>query len=219
MKKIHVLIVDDHALVRLGLKTLIDDQPNMKVIGEAGTSEDAVRQVERLRPDIVLMDIRMPGGGGIEATRQISTQFPDSRVIILTSYSDDELILRAIQAGAYGYVLKQADNEELLRAITAVSNGEALLDPVATSRLLSQMRELSRRANEDAFRDLSERELTVLAELSRGKTNAEIGETLHLSEKTVRNHVSAILEKLGMTNRVELALYAVEHQIFDRLSQ
>jgi DNA-binding NarL/FixJ family response regulator len=217
MRKIRVLIVDDHALVRLGLMTLIDDQPNMQVVGEAGSAEEAVHQVDRFRPDVVLMDIRMPGGGGIEATRQISSRFPDSRVIILTSFSEDELVLRAIQAGAYGYVLKQADNEELLRAISAVSEGKALLDSATTSRLLSQLRELSRKMNEDAFRDLSERELTVLAEVSRGKTNAEIGEVLHLSEKTVRNHVSAILEKLSLSNRVELALYAVEHQIFDRL--
>ncbi len=217
MNDIRVLIVDDHALVRLGLMTLIDDQPNLTVVGEAGTAAEAVRQVEALRPDIVLMDIRMPGEGGIEATRQITTRFPETRVIILTSFAEDELVLRAIQAGAVGYVLKQADNEELLRAIAAVSRGEALLDPATTARLLGQMRQLSRKVEQDAFRDLSDRELEVLAELTRGKTNAEIAEILFLSEKTVRNHVSAILEKLHLTNRVELATYAVEHHIFDRL--
>lgn len=217
MSQIRVLIVDDHALVRLGLMTLIDDQPNLTVVGEAGTADEAVRQVEALRPDIVLMDIRMPGEGGIEATRQIIARFPETRVIILTSFAEDELVLRAIQAGAVGYVLKQADNEELLRAIAAVSRGEALLDPATTARLLGQMRQLSRKMEQDAFRDLSDRELEVLAELTRGKTNAEIAESLFLSEKTVRNHVSAILEKLHLNNRVELATYAVEHHIFDRL--
>lgn len=219
MSEVRVLIVDDHALVRLGLMTLIDDQPNMQVVGEAGTAAEALRKVEQLRPDVVLMDIRMPGEGGIEATRQITSQFPGSRVIILTSFAEDELVLQAIQAGAAGYVLKQAHNEELLRAINAVSQGEALLDPATTARLLSAMREMSFRADEDAFRDLSERELEVLAELTRGKTNAEIGETLYLSEKTVRNHVSTILQKLQLSNRVELATFAVEHRIFDRVSK
>lgn len=219
MTKIRVLLVDDHALVRLGLMTLINDRPDMEVVGEASSAAEAVAAVERLRPDVVLMDIRMPGGGGIEATKAISARFPQSKVIMLTSFADDELILRAIQAGAVGYVLKEADNEELLRAIAAVSQGEALLDPATTARLLNRMREQGRKAEADAFRDLSEREMGVLAELSRGKTNSEIARVLNLSEKTIRNHVSQILEKLHMTNRVELATYAVEHHIFDRLER
>ncbi len=218
MDKIRVLIVDDHALVRLGLITLIDDQPNMQVVGEAGTAAEALAKAGELRPDVVLMDIRMPGETGIEATHDILRRYPRTRVIILTSYADDELVLRAIQAGAAGYVLKQADNQELLRAINAVMRGEALLDPATTARMLAQMRSLTRRLDEDAFRDLSDRELAVLAELTRGKTNAEIGDSLHLSEKTVRNHISAILEKLHLTNRVELATYAVEHHIHDRVN-
>jgi two-component system response regulator DevR len=140
-------------------------------------------------------------------------------VIILTSFADDELILRAIQAGAVGYVLKEADNEVLLRAIAAVAKGEALLDSSTTARLISRMRDMGRKVEEDAFRDLSGRELSVLAEVTRGKTNAEIGRTLNLSEKTVRNHVSVILEKLHLTNRVELATYAVEHHIYDRFEK
>lgn len=210
-------MVDDHALVRLGLMTLINDRADMEVVGEASTAQEALRQVERLQPDVVLMDIRMPGRGGIEATQEITSHFPKTQVIILTSFADDELIMRAIQAGAAGYVLKEADNQELLRAIAAVSRGEALLDPSTTARLITRMRAMSRKADQDAFRDLSEREMSVLAELTRGKTNAEIARTLNLSEKTVRNHVSMILEKLQLTNRVELATYAVEHHIFDRL--
>jgi two-component system response regulator DevR len=219
MNKTHVLLVDDHEVVRLGLMTLINDQPNMQVVGEAGTTAEAVRAVERLHPDVVLMDIRMPGEGGIEATQQIVARFPGTKVVMLTSFADDELIVRAIRAGAVGYVLKQVGNEELLRAITAVAQGEALLDPSTTARLLSRVREAERKADEDAFRDLSDREMDVLTELARGKTNAEIGRVLNLSEKTVRNYVSTILEKLHMTNRIELATYAVEHHLFERLGR
>jgi two-component system, NarL family, response regulator DevR len=219
MNKTRVLLVDDHEVVRLGLMTLINDQPNMQVVGEAGTTAEAVRAVERLQPDVVLMDIRMPGEGGIEATQQIVARFPETKVVMLTSFADDELVVRAIRAGAVGYVLKQVGNEELLRAITAVARGEALLDPSTTARLLSRVREAERKADEDAFRDLSDREVDVLAELARGKTNAEIGRVLNLSEKTVRNYVSTVLEKLHLTNRVELATYAVEHHLFERLGR
>ncbi len=219
MTTIRVLLVDDHAIVRLGLMTLINEQPGMQVVGEAGTAAEAVQAVEQLRPDVVLMDIRMPGEGGIEATRQISQRFPPVKVVMLTSFADDELVVRAIRAGAVGYVLKQVGNEELLRAIAAAARGEALLDPATTARLLGRVREAERRADEDAFRDLSDRELDVLAELARGKTNVEIGRRLNLSEKTVRNYVSTVLEKLHLSNRVELATYAVEHHLFDRLGR
>jgi two-component system response regulator DevR len=197
--------------------TLIDDQPNMEVVGEAGTAGEAVRAVERLKPDVVLMDIRMPGEGGIEATHQITTRFPDTKVVMLTSYADDELVVRAIRAGAAGYVLKQVDNNDLLRAIEAAARGEALLDPATTARLLARVRETERKADEDAFRELSDREMDVLAPLARGKTNAEIGQLLNLSEKTVSNYVSTMLKKLNLSNRIELATYAVEHHLFDRL--
>lgn len=219
MSKTRVLLVDDHEIVRLGLMTLINDQPEMEVVGEAGSAAEAVRAVERLRPHVALMDIRMPGEGGIEATRQITNRFPETKVVMLTSFADDELVVRAIRAGAVGYVLKQVGNEELLRAIAAAARGEALLDPTTTARLLSRVREAERKADEDAFRDLSEREMDVLAELARGKTNAEIGQVLNLSEKTVRNYVSTILEKLHFTNRIELATYAVEHHLFEKLGR
>jgi DNA-binding NarL/FixJ family response regulator len=136
---------------------------------------------------------------------------------MLTSFADDELVLRAIQAGAVGYVLKQVGNEELLRAITAAARGEALLDTTTTARLLSRVREVERKNIQDAFRDLSDREMEVLAQVARGKTNADIGQTLNLSEKTVRNYVSVILEKLNLSNRIELATYAVENHLSDRL--
>jgi two-component system, NarL family, response regulator DevR len=217
MKKIRVVLVDDHEIVRLGLITLINDQPNMEVVGEAGSASEALRVVEQLHPHVVLMDIRLPGEGGIEATRRITNRFADTKVVMLTSFADDELVLRAIQAGAVGYVLKQVGNEELLRAITAAARGEALLDTSTTKRLLSRVREVERKHVEDAFRDLSVREMEVLAEVARGKTNADIGHALNLSEKTVRNYVSTILEKLNLSNRIELATYAVENRLSDRL--
>ena len=213
---IRILLVDDHEIVRLGLLTLIEDQVNMEVVGEAGSAVEALQMVERLQPDVVLMDIRLPGESGIHATRNISERFPQTRVIVLTSYSEDRLVLDAIRAGAVGYVLKQVGNQELLRAITAAARGEASLDPGATARLISHVRAAERKAQEDAFRGLSEREMDVLAQVARGKTNDEIGQVLHLQEKTVRNYVSSILEKLGLTNRIELAVYAVQNHIFDR---
>jgi len=219
MPTIHVLVVDDHALVRLGLITLINDQPDMMVVSEAGSATKALLEVERHRPEVVLMDIRMPGEGGLEATRRIARRFPESRVVILTSFADDELVLRAIRAGAVGYVLKDADTDELLRAVRAAARDEALLDTATTARLLGQVRQLQRQTEENAFRDLTGREFEVLTELTRGKTNAEIAEVLSLSEKTVRNHVSSILDKLQLSNRVELATYAVENHIFDKLGE
>jgi two-component system response regulator DevR len=217
MSKINVLLVDDHEIVRLGLMTLINDQEDMQVVAEAGTTAEALERVEQHLPQVVLMDVRLPGEGGIEAARKISARFPAVKVIMLTSYVDDELVFNAIRAGAVGYVLKQVGNEELLRAIRAAARGQALLDPSTTARLISQVRAAERQAGQDAFIDLTDRELEVVAQVARGKTNAEIGESLHLSEKTVRNYVSAILGKLNLGNRIELATYAVEHRIFDFL--
>ena len=219
MAKTQILLVDDHEIVRLGLMTLLNDQPDMQVIGEASTAAEAVAAVEQLKPDVVLMDIRLPGEGGIDATRQITKNFKDSKVVMLTSFADDDLVFKAINAGAIGYVLKQVGNEELLRAIRAAARGEALLDPSTTARLLSRVRESERKAEEDAFRDLSDREMDVLSQLARGKTNAEIGQILNLSEKTVGNYVSTILEKLHLVNRIELATYAVEHHLFERMGR
>ena len=219
MAKTRILLVDDHALVRLGLMTLLNDQPDMEVVGEANTAAEAVSAAEKLQPDVILMDIRLPGEGGIEATRQITARFPNSKVVMLTSFADDELILRAINAGAVGYVLKQVGNDELLRAIQAAARGEALLDPSTTARLLTRVREADRKAIEDAFRDLSDREMDVLVHLARGRTNAEIGSILNLSEKTVGNYVGKMFEKLGLKNRIELAAYAYEHHLFERIGR
>jgi len=216
MRKTRVFLVDDHEIVRLGLMTLINDQPDMEVVGEAGSAADTLAGIHRARPDVVLMDIQLPGEGGIQVTRSTLAHFPQMKVVILTSFADDDLVLRAISAGAVGYVLKQVGNDELLRAIRSAATGAASLDPTTTARLLNYVRSAEHKVDQDAFRNLSEREMDVLSELAHGRTNAEIGRLLNLSEKTARNYVSSILEKLSMSNRIELAAYAVEHHIFDQ---
>jgi DNA-binding NarL/FixJ family response regulator len=217
MTHIRIVLVDDHSIVRLGVATLLSDQPGITVVGEASTAAEAVSAVASLNPDVVLMDIRLPGEGGIDATRQIARQYPRTKVVMLTSFADEELIVRAISVGAVGYVLKQVGNDELIRAIRAAAQGESVLDPATASKLLSRVREAERKAEEDAFRDLSHREMDVLGYVAKGKTNGEIGSILNLSEKTVGNYVSTILEKLMMANRIELATYAVQHHLFERM--
>ena len=216
MGKTRVYLVDDHEIVRLGLMTLINDQPDLEVVGEAGNAADALTGILNTQPDVVLMDIRLPGEGGIEVTRSTMARFPQVKVVMLTSFADDELVLRAITAGAVGYVLKQVGNDELLRAIRSAAAGAASLDPATTARLLNYVRSAEHKVDQDAFRDLSEREMDVIVELARGRTNAEIGRSLNLSEKTVRNYVSNILEKLSLKNRIELTAYAIEHHLFDQ---
>lgn len=217
MSTITVCLVDDHALVRLGLKTLIDDQADMQVIGEAGTAAEAVRIVEEQHPQVVLMDIRLPGEGGLEATRQIVERFPETVVVMLTSFADEELVMSAIRAGAVGYLLKEVGNEEVLHGIRAAARGESVLDPATTTRLFAHVRAVERKLEQDAFQSLSSREMDVLLEVSLGKTNAEIGQSLNLGEKTARNYVSTILEKLQLSNRIELATYAIKHHLAERM--
>lgn len=217
MTTTRIVLVDDHEVVRLGLLMLINDQEDLQVVGEAGDAQDALALVGRERPDVVLMDIRLPGEGGIDATRQIRELFPDTEVVILTSYLDNELIVKAIQAGAAGYVLKQLGNEELLQTLRAAARGEDLLDASTSARLRAQVRQVESRLETNPFRDLSDRDLEILAQVARGLSNAEIAAALYLSEKTVRNYISAMLRKLDMNNRVELATFAVKNRLFTRL--
>lgn len=217
MTKIRVGLVDDHALLRLGLKTLIDDQEDMQVVGEAESTTAALQMMESTQPQVVLMDIRLRGDSGLEATRQLTARYPEAKVIMLTSYADEELVIGAIRAGAVGYILKEVGNEEVLRGIRAAASGGSALDAATTSRLLARVRATEHKADEEAFRDLSQRELEVLYEVSQGKTNAEIAMSLNLSEKTARNYVSSILEKLGLVNRIELATYAIKHNLAERM--
>ncbi len=215
--KTSVVLVDDHAIVRLGLRTLINDSADIEVVGEAGTAEEALRVVERLNPQVVLMDIRLPGAGGLDATREISRRFPLVKVVMLTSFADEELVVSAIRAGAVGYLLKEVGNEEVLRGIRLAAEGKSVMDADTTRHLFSRVRIIERKEQEDAFRDLTQRELEVLYEVGQGKTNAEIADTLHLSEKTARNYVSSLLEKLNLTNRIELATYAVKYHLSERM--
>jgi len=217
--KIRVGLVDDHALVRLGLKTLIDDQIDMEVVGEGDSTATALQMINRSHPQVVLMDIRLPGDSGLEAARQITVQYPETKVVMLTSFADEQLLIGAIRAGAVGYILKEVGNEEVLRGIRTAAGGGSVLDAATTSRLLARLRETEHKADEDAFRSLSDRELEVLYEVSQGKTNPEIATSLNLSEKTARNYVSSILEKLGLVNRIELATYAIKHNLAERMKR
>lgn len=215
--KQRILLVDDHEIVRLGLKALLDRHPNFEVVAEAGTARDAVEKVEAFSPDVVVMDIRLPGGSGIEACEEISVRFPDAKVIMLTSYAEDEMLFSAIRAGAAGYVLKQIGGEDLIKAIEAVGRGEALLDPAVTQRIFQEVRKAAKEEEASAFSALTQQEKHVLLLVSEGKTNREIAKALFLGEGTVRNYVSSILSKLGVSNRAEAAAYAVEHNLRDYL--
>lgn len=208
-----IILVDDHEVVRLGLKALLDHHIQFEVIGEAATAKEALELVEKLRPDLVLMDIRLPGTSGIEACEQITSRFPDSKVVMLTSYADDEMLFSAIRAGASGYVLKQIGGDDLIRALEAVGRGEALLDPAVTQRVFQEVRRAVKEEESAAFANLSQQERHVLLLVSEGKTNREIAKSLFLGEGTVRNYVSSILSKLGVSNRAEAAAYAVEHNL------
>jgi two-component system response regulator DevR len=217
--KISVVLVDDHAIVRLGLRTLINDTADIQVVGEAGTAQEALQLVEQLRPQVVLMDIRLPGEGGLEATRQITRRYQDVKVVMLTSFADEELVVSAIRAGAVGYLLKEVGNEEVLQGIRMAAQGKSVMDAATTGRLFARVRASERKEQEDAFRDLTDRELEVLYEVGLGKTNAEIADSLHLSEKTARNYVSTLLEKLNLSNRIELATYAVKYHLSERMKK
>jgi DNA-binding NarL/FixJ family response regulator len=214
-----VLIVDDHEVVRLGLRTLLNGHEDIIVVDEAAGADEAVRKTQQHNPDIIIMDIRMPGKNGIEACREILAYNPDMQVIMLTSYAEDEMLFDAISAGAVGYVLKQGGGDDLVRAIRRVGQGDALLDPAITQRVLARVRLATRQEQAAAFGDLTEQELRVLGLVSEGRTNKEIARALFLGEGTVRNYVSSILSKLGLTNRAEAAAYAVRHNLDDFLDE
>lgn len=217
MAKQRILLVDDHEVVRLGLKALLDHHAQFEVVGEASTAKEALEQVGRLHPDIVLMDIRLPGTSGIEACEEVVRLYPDVRVVMLTSYAEDEMLFSAIRAGASGYILKQIGGEDLVRALESVGRGEALLDPAVTQRVFQEVRRAVKEEEASAFANLSQQERHVLLLVSEGKTNREIAKALFLGEGTVRNYVSSILSKLGVSNRAEAAAYAVEHNLKEYL--
>ncbi len=217
MAKQRILLVDDHEVVRLGLRALLEHHAQFEVVGEASTAKEAYEQVGRVHPDIVLMDIRLPGMSGIEACEEIIKTYPDTRVVMLTSYAEDEMLFSAIRAGASGYILKQIGGEDLVRALESVGRGEALLDPAVTQRVFQEVRRAVKEEEASAFANLSQQERHVLLLVSEGKTNREIAKALFLGEGTVRNYVSSILSKLGVSNRAEAAAYAVEHNLKEYL--
>ncbi|RMF46903.1 MAG: DNA-binding response regulator [Anaerolineae bacterium] len=217
MSKQRILLVDDHEVVRLGLRALLERHPNFEVVAEAGTAREAIERVQEYAPDVVIMDIRLPGSSGIDACQEITQRFPDTKVIMLTSYAEDEMLFSAIRAGAAGYVLKQIDGQDLVRAIEAVGRGEALLDPAVTQRIFQEVRKAAKEEEASAFAALTQQEKHVLLLVSEGKTNREIAKELFLGEGTVRNYVSSILSKLSVSNRAEAAAYAVQHNLRDHL--
>lgn len=216
--RLKIVLVEDHEVVRLGLKALLARNPQFEVVAEAGNATEALDRVARYRPDIVVMDIRLPGKSGIEATREIKQMYPETKVIMLTSFAQDDLLFDAIEAGASGYVLKQIGSSDLVRALETVGRGESLVDPALMQKVFQRVREATRKAEDESFASLSDQELKILALVSKGRTNKEIADAVFLSEKTVRNYVSSILSKLHLATRSEAAAYAVEHHIQDHLT-
>lgn len=203
-----IMIVDDHEIVRLGLSSLLTYQPGWQVVAEAGTGAEAVRRMEEAKPDIVLMDIRLGQDSGIEACREIVKKHPATKVIMLTSFAADELLVKAISAGAVGYILKQVSNDHLVRTIQLAAAGNGLLNLAVSNQARAKLRNSAR---PEAFAELSARESKVLSLIVQGKTNKEIATILDLSEGTIRNYVSNILDKLSVANRAEASAYAVRY--------
>jgi two-component system response regulator DevR len=208
---VKIMLVDDHEIVRMGIRTLLERRAGFKVVGEAGTAAEAVSVARESRPDVIVMDIRLPDGNGVEATREIRGERPDTKVIMLTSYADDEAIYGSIMAGASGYLLKQTRGQNLAEAIERVAHGESLLDPAITAKVLERMRALAR-GEGDELAALSEQERKILGHIAEGKTNKEIAEAVFLSDKTVKNYVSSILSKLNLRRRSEAAAFMAERR-------
>jgi two-component system response regulator DevR len=206
---IRVLIVDDHEVVRVGLLTVLSRQDSISVVGEASTVTGAIREAGALKPDVVLMDVRLSGGSGVDACRAIRDSCPATRVLFLTSYQDDEAVLAAVVGGAAGYLLKQVNAEELLRAIHAVAQGQSILDPAITRPLLVRMRSQGEEASKPPQAALSSQQHRVLALVAEGKTNKEIGSSLELSDKTVKNYVRFIFQKLKVSRRAQAAAFFI----------
>jgi two-component system, NarL family, response regulator DevR len=208
---LRVLLVDDHEVVRSGVATLLKATEDIVVCGEAGSVREAVDEAERTHPDVVVMDVRLAGGSGIEATREIRARRPQTQVLMLTSFADDEALFASIMAGASGYVLKQVRGGELLNAIRAVGRGQSLLDPAVTSSVLERLRRGKHLMKDEKLARLSPQEERILSLVAAGRTNREVGLELSLAEKTVKNYVSSILSKLEVARRSEAAAYLVRH--------
>ena len=208
---LRVMLVDDHEVVRNGIRALLQAEEDIVVTAEAGSVQEAIDEAERARPDVVVMDVRLADGSGIEATREIRARRPQTQVLMLTSFADDEALFASIMAGASGYVLKQVKGGELVRAIRTIGKGESLLDPSVTKSVLDRLRKGKHLLKDPKLARLSPQEERILSLVADGKTNREIGDELHLAEKTVKNYVSSILSKLEVARRAEAAVYLVRH--------
>jgi len=217
MNPIRILLVDDHEVVRLGIKALLQQHAHLQVIAEAASGDEAVRLALIQQPDVVVMDIRMPGMSGVDACRQIVDQLPSTRVIILTTFAEDDLLFAAIRAGACGYVLKRIGGNDLVLAIEAAARGASTLDPAMTAAVFKEVIQSGQSRETAIFKDVSVQEMRVLTLISEGLTNREIAGRLFLGEGTVRNYVSTLLSKLDLSNRAEAAAFAVEHHAKDHV--
>jgi DNA-binding NarL/FixJ family response regulator len=211
-RRIGVFLVDDHEIVRRGVRDLLESQPDIAVVGEAGTAEAALADIPALRPDVAVLDVRLPDGDGVTVCREIRSEVPQVGCLMLTSFGDDEALFDAIMAGAAGYVLKQIRGTDLIGAIRTVASGRSLIDPKAACRVMDSMRDRARGA--DPLSALTKPEMKILELIGKGLTNRQIGERLFLAEKTVKNYVSALFAKLGMERRTQAAAYAV--RVFER---
>jgi DNA-binding NarL/FixJ family response regulator len=208
MRQLSVLIVDDHPLFRKGMRSLLETMPDIEVKGEASSGQEAVEMALRLTPDVVLMDLQMAGGNGLSATRELTRTCPGTHILVVTLFEDDDSIFTALKAGARGYILKDADEEEMMRAIRSVGEGEAIFSPAIAIRLMDYFAEASTQVPKDVFPELTEREREILRLIARGDRNAEIAEHLVISIKTVRNHVSNIYSKLQVADRAQAVIRA-----------
>ncbi|MDX3073325.1 response regulator [Streptomyces sp. NPDC088354] len=204
---IAVFLLDDHEVVRRGVHELLSAEPGIEVVGEAGTAAEALARLPAVRPDVALLDVRLPDGSGVEVCREVRSRQPETKCLMLTSYADDEALFDAIMAGAAGYVLKDIRASDLVGAVRDVAAGRSLLDPAATARVMERLRGGGAEKAEDRLSDLTEQEKRILDLIGEGLTNRQIGERLHLAEKTVKNYVSSLLAKLGMQRRTQAAAY------------
>lgn len=212
VQTVRVLLVDDHEVIRVGLRTVLGQNQGIAVVGEAGTMTDAILQAEKLKPDVVLMDVRLPDGSGVDACREILGALPGTRVIFLTSYADDDSVLAAVLAGAHGYVLKEIDSPGLLEAIRSVAKGQSILDSTVTERALKWLRGVHDLPAAPGTDQLSTQEERVVALVAEGKTNKEIAVSLGLSDKTVKNYLANVFQKLRITRRAQAAAFFVKRQ-------
>ena len=212
-RPLRLLVVDDHEVVRQGLVSLLDRREHFQVVAEAGTAAEAVEMARKFEPDLVVMDVRLPDGSGIEACREIRAEFPATRVVILTSYPDEEAVLSAIIAGASGYLLKQIRGRDLISSLESVGRGDSLLDPAVTEKVLDRVRRIATGTYTDEMAQLTQQEQKILLLVAEGKTNKEIAQEVFLSDKTVKNYVSSILSKLNLERRAQAAAFVARHRL------